>query len=282
VTYLASNELGGRLAGSAGDEKARAWIEQRWQCLGFEPGGDSGSYQQHFKNKAGKSTANVIGIVRGSDASVADQVIVMGAHHDHLGTLAGKVYPGADDNASGVAGLLAVGQAIRQRAAPVRRTIVFAAWGSEEGGAYFEGSKAFLANPPAGLSIPQIVYVGNFDEIGRYSAENQVYGNGSFEGWPARQILDSLMPQHPGLNVVLGSQGSLSDNRPFCDINIPYIYFHNEDPDCYHKPCDTADRIDYAPLGEIAQLMTDIIAGLADTTVDLPAQRALLGCGNQY
>ena len=282
VTLLASPEFGGRLAGTPGDELTRALIEERWRCLGLEPGGDDGTYQQTFVDGAGRTTANVIGILRGTDPSLADEIIVMGAHHDHFGVVGGELYPGADDNASGTVALLAVAQAILQRGTPPRRTIVFSAWGSEEGAPYFEGSREFVAHPPAGLSIAQVVYVGNFDEIGRYVAENQVYANGSFPGYPARQILESLLPDHPDLNVVLGSQGSLSDNRPFCDVGIPYIYFYNEDPECYHLPCDTADRIDYPHLGEIAEIMAEIIAQLADSPLDLSAVRDALGCGNEY
>jgi aminopeptidase YwaD len=282
VTLLASPEFGGRLAGTPGDEMTRALIEERWRCLGLEPGGDDGTYQQAFVNEAGRSTANVVGILRGTEPSLADEIIVMGAHHDHFGVVGGELYPGADDNASGLVALLAVAQAILQRGTPPQRTIVFSAWGSEEGAPYFEGSQEFVAHPPAGFSITQVVYVGNFDEIGRYVAENQVYANGSFPGYPARQILESLLPAHPDLNVVLGSQGSLSDNRPFCDVGIPYIYFYNEDPECYHLPCDTADRIDYPHMAEIAAIMAEIIAGLADSPLDLSAVRDTLGCGNTY
>ena len=281
VTLLASPEFGGRLAGTPGDEMTRALIEERWRCLGLEPGGDDGTYQQAFVDGAGRTTANVIGILRGTDPSLVDEIIVMGAHHDHLGVVGGELYPGADDNASGAVALLAVAQAILQRGTP-RRTIVFSAWGSEEGEPYFEGSREFVVHPPAGFSIDQVVYVGNFDEIGRYVSENQVYANGSYPGYPARQILESLLPDHPDLNVVLGSQGSLSDNRPFCDIGIPYIYFYNEDPECYHLPCDTADRIDYPHMGEIAAIMTEVIARLADSPLDLSAVRDTLGCGNTY
>lgn len=282
IARLASTEFGGRLAGSPGDELTRSLIEDRWRCLGLEPGGDDDTYQQWFVDGDGATTANVVGVLRGSDPGLADELIVMGAHHDHFGTRRGELYPGANDNASGIAGLLAVAQAIRRRDPAPRRTIVFAAWGAEEGAPYFEGSREFVARPPAGISLAQVVYLGNFDEIGRYVSEDQVYANGSFPGYPAREILESLLPDHPDLNVVLGSQGSLSDNRPFCDVGIPYIYFYNEDPECYHLPCDTADRIDIPHLAEIAALMAELIAQLADSPLDLSAVRDTLGCGNEY
>ena len=70
-----------------------------------------------------------------------------------------------------------------------------------------------------------------------------------------------------------------SDDAPFCAKGIPYVFFFTDDKQCYHRPCDTADRIDYADLGRIATVASDLARRLADDTEDLAALRDKRGCG---
>jgi hypothetical protein len=260
VAFLASPELDGRAPGTPADMTARAFISNQFRCLGLVPAGDRGGFEQAFAD-----TANVVGYVRGTDDS---QVIVVGAHHDHLG--AG--YLGANDNASGVVALLAIAQAVRQRADPPGRTIAFVAFGDEERG--MVGSQYFVAHPPAALPIDRVVYDINLDMVGSYNANGAVYAMGTFPGKPARVVLDDLVKTHPKLHVGLGGRGERSDHEPFCQLDVPYVFFWTPGGRCYHERCDTATKVDVLHMTQIATLASELVTGLADSELDLRTGRS--------
>ena len=145
VVTLASKELDGRVPGTDGDRATRKLIVDRFTCLGLTGAGKDGAFELPFETEGKAATANVVGYVAGSDPDIGDQIIYVGAHHDHEG----KGHLGANDNASGLAGLLAVAQAIQQRPTKPKRTIVFAAFGAEELG--MVGSYYLSKHPPAAL-----------------------------------------------------------------------------------------------------------------------------------
>ena len=275
VSFFASTALAGRGPGTAADRAARAAIEERFRCLGLTAGADGGGYEQAFVDDAGNSTANLVGFVQGTDPVVGAEVVVIGAHHDHLGVARGVVYPGANDNASGITALLAVAQAIQAGPNKPRRTIAFVAFGAEESG--FEGSTFYVAHPPRALPLARVVYMINLDMVGSHSVENTVYALGSFADTPARALLVQEGRVHPTISLSLGEPGDSSDHMPFCGRAIPYVFFWTPGGSCYHESCDTADRIDYAPMSEIARVVAGLTRGLADSTVDLAAQRRTQG-----
>jgi Peptidase family M28 len=267
VSLLAAPKLDGRAPGTDGDRAARAHIVERFRCLGLTAGGAGGSYEQPFDD-----TANVIGLIPGSDPKVGAEIILVGAHHDHLG--GGML--GANDNASGVAALLAVAQGVRRAGAP-RRTIAFVTYGAEERG--LVGSLHLVANPPPPLPLDKIVEVINLDMVGSHASANAVYAFGAFPKLPARAILAELARKYPKLNVPLGGHSVRGDHLGFCQQGIPYVFFWTPDRRCYHEKCDTADRLDYPRMADIAQLAGGLVQRLADTDVDLAAAKARAGCG---
>jgi hypothetical protein len=283
VGFLASDEMRGRAPGSPQDATLRAHIADRFACLGLTP--VEGSFQQEFVDSRDRPTANVVAYLPGSDPQVAGDIILIGGHHDHLGMRNGNVMNGANDNASGAATVLAVAQAVRQRAEPPRRTIVFATFGSEELG--LEGSYHHAEHPPAGLPIEDMVYMINLDMIGTYFNDDMVYAFGSFEGTPARAAVDDLLADRRDLTVELGASAvevegeGDSDYDAFCQQDIPYLYFFTEDDECYHRACDDADRIDYPHMAAIAELTAEALLALADSELDLRAARAAVGCGER-
>lgn len=273
VEALASPTLGGRVPGTDGDAAARALVRERFACLGLSPAGDAGGFEHVFRDAARKRTANVVGYIAGRDAKVGDQIIVVGAHHDHLG---GKLL-GANDNASGVVALLAIAQAIRQRDHAPRRTIAFVTFGAEEQGML--GSRHFVAHPPAALPLDKIVQLVNLDMVGSHGQAGYVAAMGTFAKQPSRALLGKLDGAFPRLRVKLGGRASRSDHAPFCEAGIPYVFFWTPDKRCYHRACDTADRIDLPRMADIARLAGELVWALAETDVDLAASRARLGCG---
>ncbi|HEU4732904.1 MAG TPA: M28 family peptidase, partial [Kofleriaceae bacterium] len=270
VAYLAAPELDGRASGTAGDLAARRHLAERFRCLGLVPAGADGSYEQPF-TAGGHATANLVGYLPGNDAAVGGDIILVGAHHDHLG----GAHLGANDDASGAAALLAIAQAIRRHGAP-RRTIAFVAFGGEELG--LVGSAYFAAHPPPGLPIDRIVYDINLDMIGSYASAGAVYAMGTFRGLAATRLVRALVAEHPALRVGLGGRGVGSDHEAFCAAGVPYVFFWTPDRRCYHARCDTVDRLDAAHAAEIAALAGALVEQLSSSATDLAAARDRLGC----
>jgi len=270
VVALASPALDGRFPGTPGDAAARARIAQRFRCLGLAAAGDGDGYEQAFTDPAGHATANVIGYVRG--ATKPDEIIIVGAHHDHLG----GGYLGANDNASGVATLLAIAQAVRQHDAAPARTIAFVTFGAEEQG--LVGSSYFVAHPPAELPLAHVVQLVNLDMIGSYASKRAVYAFGAFARQPARTILARLDDAFPRLRVGIGGHSVRGDQLAFCQAGIPYVFFWTPDGPCYHERCDTAAQLDLPHMAQIAELAGGLVRELAATDVDLVASKAKIGC----
>jgi len=272
VAYLASKELDGRASGTAGDLAARAYIAGRFRCLGLVPAGLEGSFELPFK--AGKAdTANLVGYLEGSDPDVGSEIIYIGAHHDHMGS----GHLGANDNASGVVALLSIAQAIQQRDARPKRTLVFATFGGEELGML--GSYHLAANPPAKLPNDKVVQFINLDMVGSHSSRKLVAAMGALPKLASRKFLEALDDKYPKLNVSIGGRARGSDYEPLCKLGVPYVFFWTPDKRCYHAQCDTADKLDYPRMVDIASLAGALVGQMADTDVDLAAARKKLGCG---
>ena len=270
VAFLASKALDGRAPGTDGDKKARAFIVEKFRCLGLAPAGKD--FELPFE-AAGKDTANVVGVVKGGDPDVGDEIIFVGAHHDHEG----KGHLGANDNASGVVALLAIAQAIQQRTTKPKRTIVFATFGGEELGML--GSYHLAANPPEGLPIAKVVQFINLDMVGSHSAKHYVAALGVHAKLAARKPLEKLAKQFPKLSVGIGGTARGSDFLPYCKLGVPYAFFWTPDPKCYHQRCDTADKLDYPRMVDIAALAGALTETMADADDDLLAVRNQRKCG---
>ena len=256
IAYLASPDLDGRAPGSDGDRAARAYIAARFACLGLST----------TEQKVGDST-NLIALVPGENP---EQIVVIGAHHDHLG----KRHLGANDNASGVVALLAIAKAVAQRDAKPQRSIAFVAFADEERGEV--GSEYFVAHPPDEIPLAHVVEYINLDMVGSYSSRGWVAAMGAFKKLPARTIIDAIA--HPKLDVAVGGRAERSDHEAFCKAGIPYVFFWTPDDRCYHATCDTVERIDFPHMAQIAALASDLAQRLADTRLDLAASREKLGC----
>jgi Zn-dependent M28 family amino/carboxypeptidase len=241
---LAADNMEGRLPGTPGAAKARAFIVQRFKEAGIKPIGTS--YERPFAfrtqgNPKDQEGVNIVGVVRGR--RVPDKFLVVTAHFDHLGVKGGQVFNGADDNASGVAALLAI--AARVSVETPEHSIVFAALDAEESG--LNGSKAFVGDPP----IPRaaIVMNVNLDMVAR-DAKNILYATGTFQYPFLKAYLKDVA--QPPVVLRLGHDGSNpkeddwtkdSDHFPFHEAGIPFIYFGVEDEAQHHKATDDAETV---------------------------------------
>lgn len=252
VHYLASDQMKGRGTGSKENRKAAKYIARNFKKLGLAPKGTDG-YFQYFTGKVKKvivpdslrKAANVIGFLDNN----AKYTIVVGAHYDHLGMgqqgsskaekPEGQIHNGADDNASGVAGLLELARYYSQNGTQEPYNFLFIAFGAEELG--LQGSRYFTNNPT--LPLENISFMSNMDMIGRYNAERGVGigGYGTSESWP--DIFKGVEGSVKFFTDAAGSGGS--DHASFNAKKIPVLFFHTGGHDDYHKPTDDPEKIDY-------------------------------------
>jgi len=236
-------------------------------------------------------TANVAGLLPGRDPALAGQCVVVGAHYDHLGyggessaapDQVGRIHPGADDNASGTAGLLAVARAFAAEAPP-RRTVLFVAFGAEELGLL--GSSQAVKAPPAACPIDRVQLMVNMDMIGRpqrakdaaADAPGRLYVHGVDTAKGLREQVRALADRPPriGLTAELGGEGyGASDHTSYYAKDVPVLFLFNGAHADYHRPSDTADKIEAAGLAEAARLGWRAAAWAADLPERLEVVRA--------
>ncbi|MBI2206038.1 MAG: M28 family peptidase [Candidatus Rokubacteria bacterium] len=219
-----------------------------------------------------RRAVNVIGILPGTDPALAREAVLIGAHHDHVGVVNGQVHPGADDNASGTAIVLGLARAFAT-AGGAPRTLVFALFGAEEIG--LVGSRHYVNAPamPPGRTVAMI----NLDMVGRLgSAALQIGGVDSGSGL-ARLVNDAARAAGVAVKT-RGAPFAPSDHLRFYRAGTPVLFFHTGRHDDYHKPTDTADRIDAAGLARVAAVAAGVVERLAAggpvTYVKLQAPRA--------
>jgi Zn-dependent M28 family amino/carboxypeptidase len=270
VRTLASEEYQGRAAGTEGGAKARAFIRDRFVKIGLTPIGASFEHPFTFTPKGQepgvRSVAqgrgvNLVGRCGGSDPALP--AIVLSAHYDHLGIRDGRLFPGADDNASGVSAMLAIAeQCVAQ---PFRHDIIVAAFDAEESG--LNGAQAFVAEPP--MAISRIALNLNLDMVAR-GDRGEIYIAGTRHHPTLRPLLEPVAARAP-IRVLFGHDvpGSghddwtmQSDHGPFHGAGIPFVYFGVEDHPDYHQPSDTADKINPDVFVKAAAVILDALRAL--------------------
>jgi Iap family predicted aminopeptidase len=196
-------------------------------------------------------------------------VVVVGAHYDHLG-FGGRdslapgehvVHPGADDNASGTATLLEIGRILAARTA-LRRDVVLVAFSGEEMGVL--GSTWFVKHPPPGLAPADIVAMLNMDMVGRLRDNAlQVFGTETATQWPD-MLARACDAAHVDCVHAAGGGFGASDHAPFYGAGVPVLHFFSGVHADYHKPSDTADKLNAAGMAQTARIVASIATELAD------------------
>ena len=214
------------------------------------------------------TTANVVGLLPGTDPRLAQDAIVIGAHYDHLGrggegSLApdevGAIHHGADDNASGTAVVLALARAFAAAgAAP--RTLVFVAFAAEEMGLL--GSEHYVRQPAVPLDRTALMV--NFDMVGRLR-DGKVYLGGVDSGAGLRDVANAAAAGLPVTLELRGDPYGPSDHTTFYAAGRPVVFFFTGAHPDYHRPGDTADKINAAGLGTVTALGARLVAAVAAT-----------------
>jgi hypothetical protein len=270
IRDLSDPGLQGRGLGSDGLDQAAGYIAQAFERAGLKPGGDNGSYFQHFsaqdENGQRRRLKNVVGVIPGRHPGLGSGNLVFGAHYDHLGLgwpdvreqNRGKVHHGADDNASGIAVMLEVARNMGRQFQP-DRSIVFAAFSAEEAGRL--GSRHYVENAEA-YPVSKTIGMLNLDTVGRlFDGKLLVLGAESADEWP--HIFR-------GIGFVTGIQSAMinepldaSDQISFHEAGVPAVQLFSGAHTDYHRPGDTADKIDGEGLVKVAEVSKQVIEYLA-------------------
>jgi hypothetical protein len=261
VSALADDTFEGRAAGSRGGRAAGLYIVKELQAHGLKGAAAKGFYQPFDGG-----LSNILAIVEGSDPELKNQIILIGAHYDHVGYgnsrnsygPIGHIHNGADDNASGVAGLLEVVAAFAKLPQPPKRSVLFAFWDGEELG--LVGSKYWVEHPT--LPLNRVTTMINIDMIGRLRGNRlDVYGSRTSRGF--RRLVSE---QNAGLNLTLNFDPELkanSDHYPFYSKHVPYLFLHTGLHNDYHRPSDDVDKINVDGVRQSSLLLFKLTYELA-------------------
>jgi hypothetical protein len=270
VQYLADEKFRGRGIGSTELDQVAAFIATKFESAGLLPGGEpSGSWYQEWVDPDGSMRMrNVVGILPGRSPELARESVVIGAHYDHLGRKSaskendGKVHPGADDNASGVAMLLEMASRLTL-VANMERPIVFVAFTGEETGR--KGSRYFVQNEKR-YPVSRATGMINLDTVGRLGKGKLIIlGAASAKEW-GMLFQESAKPLK--LAIAESAQDlDSSDQKSFHEAGVPAVQLFTGPHLDYHRSTDTADKIDGKGLAKIAMLTRAV----AFTVANLPA-----------
>jgi len=246
LRVLSADDMAGRLAGSPGGAKARAYILGRFAEIGLAPVLD-GTFEHPFGfQRGGKPVqgVNLLAVVPGTGGSY--RALLLMAHYDHVGVQNGQVFNGADDNASGVATLLKIAESLKAQA-PLHDVII-ALVDAEEGG--IQGSRAMVADPVFAPLMERIVLAVNLDMVSR-NDRNELYAAGAYHFPWLRPRLEAVASRaevtlklgHDSPDLGQGDWTSQSDHVAFHLVRKPWVYFGVEDHPGYHQPSDDFDAI---------------------------------------
>ncbi|MGY6560998.1 MAG: M20/M25/M40 family metallo-hydrolase [Luteibaculaceae bacterium] len=267
VSFLAADSLEGRGLGTKGIEYARDYIENAFQEAGIQP--FNGNFRQEFtfrQNIVQVNAANIMGFLEGNDPVLKNEYIVIGAHYDHIGFRTDKktgeriIFNGADDNASGTATVIELAKYFVANGNH-KRSIIFVAFDAEESGLI--GAKHMVSEPP--VPIEQIKLMFSLDMVGMLSKYNGIdlKGIALLEGG-----LEVLKPIAKAMEINLKNTSAeveqFTDTAPFGEAGIPAVHAFTGLVSPYHKPEDTAEKLDYEGMATITNFLAEGITALAN------------------
>lgn len=286
IYFLADDALEGRGTATAGERKAAEYIAEQFKSYKLKPKGEGKSYFQSYsfretdpKNPHGSMDSALPKVETRNVEAYLDNgkpfTVIFGAHYDHLGRgerfgsldkdAKGQIHNGADDNASGVSGLLELARHYSSNKYKEPYNMLFIAFSGEELGLY--GSKSFCEKPTIDLQHVHIMI--NMDMIGRLDESDYKL---AISGTGTSPVLQDLLLtlQNPPIKIKTDSSGmGPSDHTSFYLKDIPVLHFFTGTHTDYHKPSDDADKINIA--GE--QMVLNYIVQVTDSLMKLPKLR---------
>jgi aminopeptidase YwaD len=246
---------------------AEAWLERVKKDVNATP--FATGLQTTVKadvSKVTKQTANIIGLLEGSDPTLQSEIVVVGAHMDHLG-LGGAhslfdskkptIHPGADDNASGTAGVLELAAYFAKKEHRPKRSVLFMCFSGEELGLL--GSAHYVKSPT--VPLEKTVAMVNMDMIGRLDGDKLVVtGTGTSPDW--NPLLDDVNKN--AFRIARSESGfGASDQQSFYMANIPVLFFFTGLHSDYHRPSDVAEKINCEGEARVLSLVAQTTARIA-------------------
>lgn len=240
IETLSSDAFEGRRTGTAGAKKAKEYIINKFTALGAKPLNSNYSQPFTFGNYQAE---NILGLIKGTEDTL--KYIVLSAHYDHEGVKNGKIYNGADDDASGVSALFAFAEHFKKN--PPKHNVILAAFDAEELG--LKGAYHFVEDNT--IQQRNLVLNLNMDMISR-SEENELFAVGT-RYYPHLKPTIENFKDLGKVDLLIGHEGlddgdnwtNSSDHAAFHKANIPFVYFGVADHEDYHKPTDDFERIDH-------------------------------------
>ena len=259
VQELSADKYKGRKTGTAENKLAADYILERFKEIGLSAFNTEYKKPFSFKESSGKTIqgTNLIGYIPGKK----QDAIVISAHYDHIGVINGQIYNGADDNASGVGGLLFIAKYFAKN--QPEHTLIFAAFDAEESG--LQGAKAFIANPPVEFDCIKLDV--NMDMISR-SDSNTLYVAGT---WHYPLLKAHVNNTNPEIKLLFGHDDpklgkddwtNQSDQGAFHARKIPFLYFGVEDHADYHRPTDDYSRIHKDFYQNVVNLILEVVKNI--------------------
>lgn len=275
VAYLASDKLKGRGTGTPEERMAANYIAKQFRKIGLTPKGTDGTFFHKFSFKKSSdphggvdaaakplSAQNVAGYLDNG----AEYTIVIGAHYDHLGmgldhnsldaNPEGKIHNGADDNASGTAGVIELARFLAKNGVKEQHNFLFLCFSGEELGLY--GSKKYTETPT--IDLAKVSFMINMDMIGRLNEEKKVVVGGV---GTAPDFVPTLKNLKSDLGMKLDSAGvGPSDHTSFYLKNIPVLFFFTGQHSDYHKPTDDVEKVNFPGATQIISTVAEVIQTL--------------------
>lgn len=266
LEYLASDQLEGRMSGKKGNTLAAEFIKKQFEQFGLETKYHKFNIKRSNpgpKNEIGDDfTQNIYGWITGNDDNLKNEIVVIGAHMDHIGYGpsmsrfgGGKIHPGADDNASGTVALIELAKCFSKLKNKIKRTTVFMAFSAEEMGLI--GSKFYCDNPLFPVDKPDInkhVFMLNMDMIGYLGkGQHTVSFRNNNSSIQVDKIIDELSSRYSFAPNITGRRSGGSDHACFYNKKVPIAFLHTGLHAHYHKPSDTADKINYEGLTSVVK-----------------------------
>ena len=270
VEYLASQELEGRMSGKKGNVLAAQYIKDKFESYGYKT-----KYQKFPikrlnygpNNETGDDfTNNILAWSNGKEERMKDDIVVVGAHMDHIGYGPSmsmqnriKIHPGADDNASGTAALLEIANGMSKLRN--KRTVLFIAFSAEEMGLL--GSLYYVKNPELPENEPSIknhIFMLNMDMVGYLKSGRQLAGfadlNSSID---VTKYIGELSDKYSFAKSITSRGTGGSDHASFYNKKVPIAFLHTGGHNYYHTPQDTPDKLNYDGIEKVSKYALELV-----------------------
>ena len=282
LAFLSNTALEGRATGTTGSLRALEYIEKRFAQLGLSTLPELNSYRQDFDYRNGFNRVvgtNALAWLATADQDALSGTIAITAHYDHIGRHQGRIHPGADDNASGVAALLALAYFAIQ--SPLQHNLMFIATDAEEKGLI--GAKAFFAEQRIDKS--QIVANLNLDMLAQLGSRKRLYITGTrshkaFNGLVAE--LNDQVAQTLGIRLIKEHRNKrkgreianninyrrASDHAVFADNDIAFLFVGVATHRRYHTPQDSFESVDLTTFDDVVELTWALLQNMEQRLVN--------------